>query len=260
MSRDEDPFRHPAPHFIPPTVRFNGSGGYIRRHPDACKRRIYRDFLKIRYVFPGCPHYPCRMTVLHVRDFAIHTGYFPPDAQAALVSDLREVLTRAPLIQPVTPRGKPMSVRMSAAGQYGWISDRKGYRYEARHPSGVPWPAIPDRLLRMWQDLVPDARAPECCLINWYDASARMGLHQDRDEADLTQPVVSVSLGDEGLFRMGNPTRGGKTESVWLRSGDVVVMGGAARLAYHGIDRIRPNSSNLLPKGGRINLTLRVVT
>lgn len=200
------------------------------------------------------------MTVLHVRDFEIHSGYFRPDAQAALVAELRSILTIAPLIQPVTPRGTPMSVRMSAAGDYGWISDRKGYRYEALHPSGMPWPPIPDCLLTMWTALVPKARAPQCCLINWYDASARMGLHQDRDEADLTQPVVSVSLGDEALFRMGNSTRGGKTDSVWLRSGDVVVMGGAARRAYHGIDRIRPNSSTLLPKGGRINLTLRVVT
>ena len=200
------------------------------------------------------------MTVLHIREFEIHPGYFAPDKQAQLVADLRDCLGQAPLVQPVTPRGTSMSVRMSAAGTYGWISDRKGYRYERLHPSDVPWPPIPAELLAMWQDLVPDARAPECCLINWYDATAKMGMHQDRDEADLSQPVVSVSLGDEALFRMGNATRGGKTESVWLKSGDVVVMGGEARRAYHGIDRIRPNSSTLLPKGGRINLTLRVVT
>lgn len=87
-----------------------------------------------------------------------------------------------------------------------------------------------------------------------------MALHQDRDEADFSWPVVSVSLGDDGLFRIGNVTKGGKTESVWLNSGDVVVMGGAARLTYHGVDRIRFGSSQLLSKGGRINLTLRVVT
>ncbi|MBO6885309.1 MAG: alpha-ketoglutarate-dependent dioxygenase AlkB [Marivita sp.] len=200
------------------------------------------------------------MTVLRIRDFEIHSGYFAPDAQAKLVADLRDCLGQAPLVQPVTSRGAPMSVRMSAAGTYGWISDRKGYRYERQHPSGVPWPPIPSALLEMWQALVPGARAPECCLINWYDDAAKMGMHQDKHEADLSQPVVSVSLGDEGLFRMGNETRGGRTESVWLRSGDVVVMAGSARRAYHGIDRIRPNSSTLLPKGGRINLTLRVVT
>ena len=86
-----------------------------------------------------------------------------------------------------------------------------------------------------------------------------MGMHQDRDEADFSWPVVSVSLGDSGLFRIGNDTRGGKTESIWLESGDVVVMGGAARLHYHGVDRIKFGSSALLPKGGRINLTFRVV-
>lgn len=200
------------------------------------------------------------MTLLRIRDFAIHPGYFTQDAQSALVADLRRILSHAPLFRPFTPRGTPMSVRMSAAGSYGWISDRKGYRYEPLHPTGVSWPPIPDSLLRMWRDLVPDARLPECCLINWYDETAKMGMHQDRDEADLSQPVVSVSLGDDALFRMGHETRGGKTESVWLRSGDVVVLAGTARRAYHGVDRIRPNSSTLLANGGRINLTLRVVT
>lgn len=200
------------------------------------------------------------MTVLRIRDFEIHPTHLSHVEQAALVEDLRACLTRAPLFQPVTPRGKPMSVRMSAAGDYGWVSDRDGYRYETRHPSGQPWPPIPDRVMRLWQELVPLARLPQCCLINWYDDAAKMGMHQDRDEADLTQPVLSVSLGDEALFRMGNATRGGKTESVWLRSGDVVVMAGAARRAYHGIDRVRAGSSTLLPNGGRINLTLRVVT
>lgn len=200
------------------------------------------------------------MAVLRVRDFDIHLGYFTGVDQRRLVDLLRACLVQTPLVRPVTPRGTPMSVRMSAAGQFGWVSDRAGYRYEPVHPSGQPWPAIPDMLINMWHDLVPDARSPECCLINWYDATAKMGMHQDKDEADLSQPVVSVSLGDEALFRMGNQTRGGKTESVWLRSGDVVVMAGAARTAHHGIDRVRAQSATLLPKGGRINLTLRVVT
>ncbi|MDU8910197.1 alpha-ketoglutarate-dependent dioxygenase AlkB [Aestuariicoccus sp. MJ-SS9] len=198
--------------------------------------------------------------VIDRRGFRIFPGYFDSESQIALVEDLREVLRQAPLVQPVTPRGQKMSVRMSAAGRFGWISDRKGYRYEERHPSRVPWPPIPDRVLALWGDVAGCPRDPECCLINWYGEGARMGLHQDRDEADFTCPVVSVSLGDEGLFRMGNVERGGKTESIWLRSGDVVVMGGAARLAHHGVDRIRFGSSSLLPNGGRINLTLRVVT
>ena len=159
----------------------------------------------------------------------------------------------------MTPFGRRMSVRMTSAGKYGWVSDRKGYRYAVRHPSGAGWPPIPERVLDIWRGATGLDRLPDCCLVNFYGAGARMGMHQDRDEADFTWPVVSVSLGDDGLFRIGNTTRGGRTESVWLGSGDVVVMGGAARLAYHGVDRIRPGSSRLLDTEGRVNLTLRVV-
>ena len=197
---------------------------------------------------------------LSVKGFEICTGFLDIAAQRAVLGAVRGVVAQAPFFRPDTPYGKPMSVRMTAAGTYGWYSDKKGYRYLPHHPSGQPWPAIPDPVLKIWHDVTGLARAPECCLINYYDASAKMGLHQDRDEKSMEWPVVSISLGDEGLFRMGNATRGGKTESHWLRSGDVVVMGGAARLAYHGVDRIRSGSSTLLPKGGRLNLTLRVVT
>ncbi|MHA6326317.1 alpha-ketoglutarate-dependent dioxygenase AlkB family protein [Roseivivax sp. CAU 1753] len=197
---------------------------------------------------------------LVLRDIAIHQGFLDRPAQERLVTGLRAVLRAAPLVTPVTPRGQKMSVAMSAAGRFGWITDRKGYRYEPTHPSGQPWPPIPEAVLAIWDAVSGSDRAPECCLINWYGEGARMGLHQDRDEADFAHPVVSVSLGDDGLFRIGNDTRGGKTESIWLRSGDVAVMGGAARLRYHGVDRIRFGSSTLLPNGGRINLTLRVVT
>ncbi len=153
-----------------------------------------------------------------------------------------------------------MSVGRSAAGAVGWVSDRAGYRYADKHPSGVPWPKIPDAVLAVWQDLVPDARAPECCLINFYGSAAKMGLHSDDTEGDFTQPVVSISLGDPATFRMGGPSRKDPTRSILLESGDVVVMAGDSRLAYHGVDRIRFGRSDLLQKGGRINLTLRVVT
>ncbi|EIE51378.1 dioxygenase [Salipiger aestuarii] len=198
--------------------------------------------------------------VIEHRGFRVFAGLLDRPAQDALVDDLRACLRVAPLYQPVTPRGQPMSVRMSSAGRFGWVTDRRGYRYEPRHPGGMDWPPIPDSVLRIWDAVADCARAPECCLINWYGTGARMGLHQDKDEADFACPVVSVSLGDDGLFRMGNVERGGKTESVWLHSGDVVVMGGEARLRHHGVDRIRFGSSALLPQGGRINLTLRVVT
>ena len=149
---------------------------------------------------------------------------------------------------------------MTCAGDFGWVSDRRGYRYERRHPDGRAWPAIPGEILQVWEVFADCPRGPESCLVNYYGEGARMGLHQDRDEADLACPVVSVSLGDEALFRVGGVEQGGKTGSVWLHSGDVVVIGGAARLAHHGIDRIRFGSSGLLNGGGRLNLTLRVVT
>ena len=196
---------------------------------------------------------------LNIRDFLIWKTYLDRPAQESLVDDIRSVLAQAPLFQPMTRRG-PMSVRMSAAGQFGWVSDTRGYRYEATHPNGTPWPAIPPSVLNIWDALAGCDRAPECCLINWYGKDAHMGLHQDKDEADFSYPVLSLSLGDDGLFRIGSETRGGSTESIWLQSGDAVVMSGAARLKHHGVDRLRFGSSGLLPKGGRINLTLRVVT
>lgn len=195
-----------------------------------------------------------------VRGLRVFDGFLERAAQAAMVAQVRDVVAAAPLIRPVTPRGHPLSVRMTSAGTRGWVTDRRGYRYEVRHPSGVPWPPIPDSIRAVWAALVPGARAPESCLVNWYDAAARMGMHVDRDEADPTQPVVSISLGDDALFRIGNEERGGKTESLWLRSGDVLVMGGDARLLHHGVDRIAAGTSTLLEAPGRINLTLRVVT
>lgn len=197
--------------------------------------------------------------MLELRGVRVFPGWLDRESQIAMARDVAQVLKSAPLVQPETPRGQKMSVRMSACGALGWITDRKGYRYVPLHPSGAAWPAIPDSIQAVWDVLCPDARKPESCLINWYGEGAKMGLHQDRDEADFTQPVLSISLGDEALFRIGNETRGGKTDSLWLRSGDVMILGGPSRLLFHGIDRIRPHSSTIWPKGGRINLTLRVV-
>ncbi len=177
-----------------------------------------------------------------------------------MVEDLRTLAAQAPFRVMTTRSGQSLSVRMSAAGQLGWVSDRRGYRYEATQPDGRPWPPIPDSILAVWQAVSGCDRMPESCLVNLYRGTARMGLHQDRDEADMDCPVVSISLGDEALFRIGQTSRGGPTESFWLRSGDVLVMGGPARLIHHGVDRIRAGSSSLLSGGGRINLTLRVVT
>ncbi|MFY2824119.1 alpha-ketoglutarate-dependent dioxygenase AlkB family protein [Ruegeria sp. MALMAid1280] len=198
------------------------------------------------------------MARLLLRGFDIRKAWLDASAQAQLIGLLRPILKSAPLFRPVTPSGKAMSVRMTSAGPLGWVTDKAGYRYQPQHPKGVDWPAIPDAVLDIWRALASPDRDPDCCLINYYGEGARMGLHQDKDEVDFSWPVLSISLGDDALFRIGNQTRGGKTESIWLSSGDVVIMGGPARLTYHGIDRIRFGSSKLLPKGGRINLTLRV--
>ena len=197
---------------------------------------------------------------LDLRGVKVWPGLLGRPEQEAMLADIRAVMEAAPPFHLVTRWGKPMSVAMTSAGSFGWYSDRRGYRYVDRHPSGVPWPPIPPSVLAVWATVAPDARAPECCLINLYRGDARMGLHQDRDEADLSQPVVSISLGCDALFRVGSLERGGTTESLWLRSGDVLAIGGPARLVHHGVDRLREGSSDLVPGGGRINLTLRVVT
>ena len=197
---------------------------------------------------------------LALRGVQVWQGLLDRPAQEAIVQSIRSIVAAAPLFSPMTPYGKPMSVQMTSAGRFGWVSDRTGYRYSEAHPRGTAWPAIPASILDIWGKVSESDRVPECCLVNFYRESAKMGMHQDRDEAEFGEPVVSVSLGDDGLFRIGNLTRGGKTESIWLKSGDVVVMGGDARLVYHGIDKTRSGSSSLLNGGGRINLTLRVVT
>ena len=194
--------------------------------------------------------------------FLLRPGYFSADRQRELLAALRLILAEAPFYVSRMPKsGRPMSVRMSNCGQLGWLSDERGYRYEPKHPeTGRPWPRMPAALIAMWDELAQYPYPPEACLINFYGPDAKMGLHQDRDEADFTAPVVSLSLGDSCLFRIGGPKRGDPTHSVRLDSGDAVVLGGRSRLAFHGVDRIYPGTSRLLAEGGRINLTMRRVT
>lgn len=196
---------------------------------------------------------------IDLRGVRVLPGLIEAGAQAAMLADLREVARAAPVMRPVTRRG-PMSVRMTSAGRLGWVADRRGYRYEAVHPeTGAPWPPIPDSVLAVWRAVSGVEADPDSCLVNLYREGARMGMHQDCDEWDFSFPVVSISLGDEALFRVGSVEKGGPTASLWLRSGDVAVMAGVARLVHHGIDRLREGSSTLIPGGGRINVTLRVV-
>lgn len=189
--------------------------------------------------------------------FGLWPGWLSPVAQTALLETVTAAIAEAPLYQPVTPGGRPFSVRMTNLGPLGWVSDRAGYRYQPTHPeTGRPWPAIPPMLLAMWAEATGRDDRPDACLVNLYQGPARMGLHQDRDEADMRAPVVSVSLGDTAVFRIG-PAEGGRTATIKLASGDVCAMSGPARLARHGIDRVLEGSSRLVPGGGRINLTLR---
>ena len=189
-------------------------------------------------------------------------GHLDRHAQENLLDDIRAVVRQAPLFTPVMPgNGTPFSVRMSNCGPLGWVSDKAGYRYQPLHPvTAQPWPTIPAALLALWRDVAGYPQPPEACLINFYDAKARMGLHQDKDEADLAAPVLSVSLGARALFRHGGQNRRAPTRSIRLESGDVLVIGGASRLCFHGIDRLYPATSTLVAEDGRINLTLRRVT
>ena len=197
-------------------------------------------------IYDGVKHFP---------------GFIDRGAQESLVSSLRGDVLQAPLFIPLMPRtGRPFSVRMTNLGELGWVSDRNGYRYQAVHPeTGNTWPAMPEPILDVWRKVSNYAGLPQACLVNFYQGGAKMGLHQDKDEEDFSAPVVSISLGDTALFRFGGTERGGKTSTVKLASGDVLVMGGASRLCFHGIDRVYSGTSTLLKEGGRINLTLRRV-
>ncbi len=189
-------------------------------------------------------------------------GFLDVERQASLVSQIRDIVARAPLFVPEMPKtGTPMSVRMTNCGALGWVTDKaEGYRYQPLHPrTGEPWPEIPTDVLAIWDAVSGCDKSPEACLVNFYDDTARMGLHQDRDERDFSAPVVSISLGDTCLFRVGGLTRKDPTRSFRLESGDVLVFGGESRLRFHGVDRLYPGTSTLLRQGGRINLTLRRV-
>ena len=189
-------------------------------------------------------------------------GRLSRQEQEELVEIIRGVVVEAPLYVPVMPgSGRPMSVRMTNCGPLGWVTDKeRGYRYQPTHPvTGKPWPAIPEVLLDLWRELSSYPKDPEACLVNFYADDAKMGLHQDRDEADFSAPVLSISLGNTCLFRIGGLARTDRTKSLKLESGDVFLLGGEGRLCFHGVDRIYPGTSTLLKSGGRINLTLRRV-
>jgi len=194
---------------------------------------------------------------------ALYPNLLSEGEQHALMRALEAAFEAAPPYKPLMPgSGQPWSITQTNLGELGWYSDRAGYRYEPRHPqTGRVWPAMPPLLLDIWDRLTGYEAPPEACLVNIYaSASAKMGLHQDKDEEALKAPVLSLSLGDTCVFRVGGFERRGPTRSFRLGSGDALVLGGASRLRFHGVDRVIAGSSRLVPGGGRINLTLRRVT
>jgi DNA oxidative demethylase len=197
-----------------------------------------------------------------IEGFLHYPAFLDSDTQADLLGQIERGMAAAPLYTPYMPRtGRPFSVRMTNFGELGWMSDRKGYRYQTTHPeTGRPWPPIPPSLLRIWRTLSGYPHDPQACLVNYYREGARMGLHRDEDEEDLSAPVLSISLGDTAIFRLGGADRSARTRAIKLSSGDVVILGGPSRLCYHGVDRIIPQTSKRVEGGGRINLTLRRVT
>ena len=194
--------------------------------------------------------------------FGVLVGHLDAFAQQALIRDVVAIVAAAPLYRPTMPRtGKPFSVRMTNCGALGWVSDKDGYRYQATHPrTGLTWPAIPDALLALWRELAGYPHPPQACLVNHYEAGTKLGSHVDADEEETAAAVISISLGDDAVFHIGGLKRRDPKTKFALRSGDVVILGGDARLAYHGLDRIKPGTSDVVPWGGRINLTLRRVT
>lgn len=197
---------------------------------------------------------------MDIYGFDYFPNYYSRLEQEDLLNDIRHIVKEAPLITPIMPKtGKEMSVRQTNCGELGWVTDKEqGYRYQKNHPiTGKAWPDIPPSLQNLWQKLSGFPQPAEACLINFYAPQARMGMHQDKDEMELNAPVISISLGDSCLFRIGTTEKQGKTHSIRLNSGDVIMFGGKERLAYHGVDRIYPNTSTLLKVPGRVNLTLR---
>ena len=189
-------------------------------------------------------------------------AYLDTKMQEELLGTVRNIISKAPLYRPTMPRsGRPFSVQMTNCGTLGWVSSKDGgYRYQPCHPDlNQPWPAMPALLRDIWRGVSRYPAAPEACLINWYEPEAKLGLHVDADEHDTAAPVISISLGDDAWFRIGGVKRKDPTERLLLKSGDIAILGGQARLAYHGIDRILPNTSPLIGKPGRFNLTMRRV-
>lgn len=197
---------------------------------------------------------------------ALFRAEVPPDEQLRMLDAVADVIAEAPLFRPQMKTGPYMINSLTNCGAVGWLSDKRGYRYEPTHPeTGKPWPAIPAMILDCARAVVAKAGLgkfePDACLVNVYSSEGKLSLHRDYDEADFAWPIVSFSFGNDAEFLLGGLKRSDRAIPVTLRSGDVMVIGGASRLRYHGVRRVHAGTSpiahHVLPEGGRINLTLR---
>jgi DNA oxidative demethylase len=198
---------------------------------------------------------------VHIADGAVLLRGFALHNKAQLLADLNLVLSQSPLRNMVTPGGFTMSVAMTNCGDLGWVSDKKGYKYTALDPStGAPWQAMPTSFLQLAKNAAAEAGyanfVPDACLINQYKVGARMSLHQDKDEQDFSQPIVSVSLGVPATFLFGGLKRSDTPSKMLLQHGDIIVWGGKSRLNYHGV---MPLKTSIHKDIGayRYNLTFR---
>jgi alkylated DNA repair protein (DNA oxidative demethylase) len=185
--------------------------------------------------------------------------------QIAILDDVAKIMEEAPPFRPQMPTGPMMINSLTNCGPLGWMSDKRGYRYEPTHPTtGKPWPPIPPAVLKVARETAAETGSdfePDACLVNIYASDGRLSLHRDYDEADYAWPIVSLSFGNDADFQLAGLKRTGPSQTFTLHSGDVFVLAGASRLRYHGVKRIRPGTSPIdhkaIPPGGRINLTLR---
>ncbi len=187
------------------------------------------------------------------------SNYLNINQQQSLLTEIRKVIEQAPLFKPVMPySGKPFSIEITNCGSLGWLADKKGYRYTFVQPvTNSVWPEMPKSILDLWFETTKVSYAPESCLINYYKSTSKLGMHQDKDEQFKDAPIMSISLGDTAVFKVGNNT---PTQLMKLNSGDVLILEGPSRHWYHGINCLMTKTSNLLPEGGRFNLTVRRVT
>lgn len=196
--------------------------------------------------------------------FFLLKSKFTESVQQEILIAARTVVKQAPLFRPTMPNSQPFNYSMTNCGELGWVADRHGYRYQQVHPNTLKvFPAMPQIIKNLAVEIAIETGnelfQPQSCLINFYSKGEKLGLHQDSTENNLSAPIISISLGDTGIFLLGGKLRNDATKQYIVQSGDVIVMGGESRNFFHAFKGTIPNTSNLLKNGGRLNLTIRQV-